>query len=234
MLQGAGITNESTALLLQGMQNVVSLIGAVSGAFFTDRIGRRKQLLLSTSIIVVLFIIVLALNAVNVVTTPTGPEAKSSSIATAQIAMIFIFGFVFAAGWTPNQAMYPVECLRYESRAKGMGVYNVSLLNRSIRFDLWKWVLNPNHICSSVLGQHCVFLQYFRHGHRLHRRGWKYYFLFVFWDILEVVVIYFFFVEDPANRTLEELTEIFRRRTLSSVPEEDGDRGLGQCRDRGP
>jgi hypothetical protein len=39
--------------------------------------------------------------------------------------------------------------------------------------------------------------------------GWKYYFLFIFWDILEVVVIYFFFVE-TSNRTLEELTEIFQ------------------------
>ena len=38
--------------------------------------------------------------------------------------------------------------------------------------------------------------------------GWKYYFLFVFWDIFEFVFIYFFFVETK-NRTLEELTEIF-------------------------
>lgn len=127
MLQGAGITNESTTLLLQGMQNVVSLIGAVSGAFFTDKVGRRKQLMVTTSIVVALFVIVLALNAVNVVEGPDGSlTAKSSSMATAQIAMIFIFGFVYSAGWTPNQAMYPVECLRYESRAKGMGFYNVS------------------------------------------------------------------------------------------------------------
>lgn len=41
--------------------------------------------------------------------------------------------------------------------------------------------------------------------------GWKYYFLFVFWDILEVLVIYFLFVE-TSNRTLEELTEIFQAR----------------------
>lgn len=126
MLEGAGITSLSTQLLLQGMQNVVSLIGAVSGALITDRIGRRTQLFGSTAIVVVLFTIVLALNAVNVVQTPEGLTAKSSSTATAEIAMIFIFGFVYSGGWTPNQAMYPVECLRYESRAKGMGMYNVS------------------------------------------------------------------------------------------------------------
>ena len=39
--------------------------------------------------------------------------------------------------------------------------------------------------------------------------GWKYYFLFIFWDVLEVALIYFLFVETK-NRTLEELAEIFR------------------------
>lgn len=126
MLQGAGVTSLNTQLLLQGLQNVVSLIGAVTGALLTDRVGRRPQLLVATSLIVVLFIIVISLNATNVVDTPDGPVAKSSVMARAQIAMIFIFGFVYSASWTPNQAMYPVECLRYESRAKGMGMNNVS------------------------------------------------------------------------------------------------------------
>jgi hypothetical protein len=39
--------------------------------------------------------------------------------------------------------------------------------------------------------------------------GWKYYFLFIFWDCLEVAVIYFLFVETK-NRTLEELADIFK------------------------
>lgn len=39
--------------------------------------------------------------------------------------------------------------------------------------------------------------------------GWKYYFLFIFWDIFECLIIYFLFVE-TRNRTLEELAEIFR------------------------
>lgn len=127
MLQAAGITSLNTELLLQGMQSVVSLFGALAGALITDRIGRRTQLLSSTGAIIVLFTIVTALNATNVMETADGPVAKSADIARAQIAMIFLFGFVFSAGWTPNQALYPVECLRYETRAKGMAMYNVSL-----------------------------------------------------------------------------------------------------------
>lgn len=126
MLRGAGITDNNTQLMLQGVQNVVSFLGAVSGALITDRMGRRTQLLVSTSIVVVLFAIVTALNATNVVDGPDGtPIAKSAVAARAQIAMIYLFGFIYSAGWTPNQAMYPVECLRYESRAKGMGMNNV-------------------------------------------------------------------------------------------------------------
>lgn len=125
MLNGAGVTSLDTQLLLQGLQNVCQFPGAVTGAIITDRVGRRLQLLTSTAIIVFMFSIVTALNATNVVTGPDGPVAKSSVTARAQIAMLFIFGFFYSAGWTPNQAMYPVECLRYGSRAKGMGMYNV-------------------------------------------------------------------------------------------------------------
>jgi Na+/melibiose symporter-like transporter len=91
---------------------------------------------------------------------------------------------VYSAGWTPLQALYPVEVLRYESRAKGMGFYNF-------------WV--------NIAGFYNTFVT----GIAFTGAGWKYYFLFIFWDVLEVALIYFLFVETK-NRTLEELAEIFR------------------------
>ncbi|KAK1145870.1 hypothetical protein N8T08_003816 [Aspergillus melleus] len=188
MLRGAGIENNSTRLLLQGLQNVVQFIGAVAGALVTDRVGRRPQLLVSTAIIVILFAIVTALNATNVVDGPDGePTAKSGITARAQIAMIFIFGFVYSAGWTPNQAMYPVECLRYESRAKGMGMNNFFV-----------------NIAS--------FYNTFVTGIAFSGAGWKYYFLFIFWDTFEFLIVYFLFVE-TSKRTLEELTAIFQAKS---------------------
>lgn len=213
MLAGAGITSLNTQLLLQGMQNVVSFAGAITGALITDRIGRRVQLLSSTSIVVVLFVIVLVLNSINVVQTPNGDAAKSSSAAIAEIAMIYIFGFVISAGWTPNQAMYPVECLRYEARAKGMGMYNVS--KAYSRFRTKVPLVSTRNITQidSFSHQFCVniagFYNTFVTGIAFTNAGWKYYFLFVFWDVFECLVIYFLFVE-TRKRTLEELTEIFR------------------------
>jgi hypothetical protein len=133
MLQGAGITSNHRRLLLNGMQNVVSFGGAIFGAVYTDKWGRRPQLLVSTGICVGIFCIVCALVATNVVNGPDGrprvdatgtPMIKNSGQAKAVIAFIFIFGFIFSAGYTPLQQLYPVECLRYESRAKGMAFYN--------------------------------------------------------------------------------------------------------------
>ncbi|MCJ1402758.1 hypothetical protein MMC11_005979 [Xylographa trunciseda] len=186
MLAGAGITSNQTQLLLQGFQNVISFVGAVFGAIMCDRWGRRPQFLVSTGIVIVIFAIITALNATNVAFVDGVQTAKNGSQAKAEIAIIFIFGFVFAAGYTPLQGLYPVECLRYESRAKGMGFYNF-------------WV--------NIAGFYNTFVT----GIAFTGAGWKYYFLFIFWDCLEFAFIYFFFVETK-NRTLEELTEIFRGR----------------------
>ena len=212
MLAGAGITSNHTQLLLQGLQNVVSFIGAVTGAIFTDKWGRRPQLLVSTGLVVVLFAIVTALNATNVVVVNGTQTAKNPTQAKAEIAIIFIFGFVFAAGYTPLQALYPAECLRFESRAKGMGMYNF-------------WV--------NIAGFYNTFVT----GIAFTGAGWKYYFLFIFWDIFEFAVIYFFFVETK-NRTLEELAEIFqgKNRVKKSLMKTEvvihGDEGVTEVLDK--
>ncbi|KAL0262578.1 hypothetical protein SLS55_001546 [Diplodia seriata] len=194
VLQGAGITNNHTRLLLNGFQTLVSLTGALIGAAFTDKWGRRKQLLTSTFVITLIFVAVTALNATNILTDPdTGlpvTDASGTPIAISQtrsrgvIAVVFIFGFVYSAGFTPLQALYPVECLRYESRAKGMAMYNffVNVAN---------------------------FYNTFVTGIAFTHLAWKYYFLFIAWDSLQLVVIYFAYVETK-RRTLEELSEIFR------------------------
>lgn len=186
MLAGAGISSNHTQLLLQGLQSVVSFIGAVTGAAFTDKWGRRPQLLVSTALFVALFAVVTALNATNIVVVEGTKTAKNKVQAKAEIAILFLFGFVFAAGYTPLQTLYPVECLRYESRAKGMGVYNLFV---------------------NIAGFYNTFVT----GIAFTDAGWKYYFLFIFWDVIAFVVIYFFFVETK-GRTLEELTEVFRGR----------------------
>ncbi|KAK2800448.1 hypothetical protein FQN50_008122 [Emmonsiellopsis sp. PD_5] len=187
MLRKAGITSNQQQLLNQGFQNVISFAGALTGALFTDKWGRRPQLMVSTSLCGVLFVIIMALNATNIDdVTVSHPVAKSGLVSKAELAMIYLFGFVYSCGWTPNQAMYPVEVLRFENRAKGMGMYN---------------------FCVNI----AQFYNTFVTDIAFTRAGWKYYFLYIFWDVFEVIIMYFFFVETK-KRTLEELTSIFRSR----------------------
>jgi MFS family permease len=131
ILRGAGITDRRTRLLYNGMQNVVSFAGAVFGAVYTDKWGRRPQLLVSTAMLVFIFAIICALVATNQRKDAAGqyeyypdksPKIKNPGQAKAVIAFLFIFGFVYSTGYTPLQQLYPVECLRYESRAKGMAL----------------------------------------------------------------------------------------------------------------
>lgn len=83
----------------------------------------------------------------------------------------------------PLQALCPVEVLRYESRPKAMRFYNF-------------WV--------NIAGFYNIFATQIA----LTGARWKYYFLFIFWDIFEFAFIYFIFVETK-NRTLEESMEFF-------------------------
>ncbi|EFW13201.1 conserved hypothetical protein [Coccidioides posadasii str. Silveira] len=98
--------------------------------------------------------------------------------------MLFIFNAVYAVGFTPLQALYPVEVLSFEMRAKGMAFSSLAtgaagLLNK------FAWPVS------------------------IERIAWRTYIIFAVWDAIQAIVIYSTIVETK-NRTLEELDEIFK------------------------
>ncbi|KIN03288.1 hypothetical protein OIDMADRAFT_53085 [Oidiodendron maius Zn] len=109
------------------------------------------------------------------------PDSRLAANAT--IAFIYIFGIVFSFGWTPLQSMYIVECLTTNTRAKGTSVaYLVTAISSAV-------------------------IQYSA-GPGMDNIHYYFYLVFVFWDLFELVIIYFFWPETK-NRTLEELEEVF-------------------------
>lgn len=79
--------------------------------------------------------------------------------------------------------MYSVECLAYETRAKGMAFY-------------------------SVFTNIALLVNQFGIGNAMAVISWHTYIILAGWNIVQAVFIYFFAVE-TCKRTLEELTEIF-------------------------
>ncbi|KAK9233736.1 general substrate transporter [Lipomyces kononenkoae] len=176
MLASAGVTNTVTVLNYNLGNILIGAFGAYLGASQVQRLGRRRTLIGVCIALSVIF---------ACVTVGTGLYSRdhSSAAAKARIAFIFLFGFFFAFGWTPLQALYPVEVLSYEQRAKGMAL-------------------------SSVGVNAAALLNQFAMPVAMQKIGWHTYIVFVGWNLVQAVFCYFFAVETD-GRTLEELTVVF-------------------------
>ncbi|OCT54193.1 Lactose permease [Cladophialophora carrionii] len=151
---------------------------ALIGAGLVDRVGRRPLMLFSMGTCCICWIGVVAASGIYNNTGETNQDA-----ARAVIAMIFLFGAVFSVGITPLQALYPVEVLSFELRAKGMAFSSLSV-NAAGLLNQFAWPISLEQI------------------------GWKTYFVFMGWCVVQTVVFYFFLPETK-QRTLEELDEVF-------------------------
>ncbi|KAK4901429.1 hypothetical protein LTR49_027269 [Elasticomyces elasticus] len=95
---------------------------ALLGAAFVDRFGRRRMMLGSMASCCVMWI---GDTSATALFSQSGES--NSSAAKATVACIFLFGAVFSVGITPLQALYPVEVLSFEMRAKGMGFSSLAV-----------------------------------------------------------------------------------------------------------
>jgi Na+/melibiose symporter-like transporter len=107
----------------------------------------------------------------------------NDTAARATVAMIFLFGAVYSIGLTPLQALYPVEVLSFEMRAKGMA-FSALAVNAGNLLNQFAWPIS------------------------LAKIGWKTYIVFTIWDAVQFVVFYFLLPETK-KRTLEELDVVF-------------------------
>ncbi|KAL5413134.1 hypothetical protein PMIN03_003912 [Paraphaeosphaeria minitans] len=113
----------------------------------------------------------------------TATARPDNNLAYGTIVSIYLFGIFFAWGWTPLQTLYAVECFENRTRAKGSGA-NFLFINVAI-------MVNTFGISVGIA-----------------KIQWKLYLVYIAWIVVEMVVIYFFFVE-TAGKTLEELRGIF-------------------------
>ncbi|KAK1982694.1 MFS lactose permease-like protein [Colletotrichum cereale] len=113
----------------------------------------------------------------------TAESEKHRSLSYGVIVSIYLFGICFSWGFTPLQTLYAVECLENRTRAKGNAA-SFLFLNIAI-------IVNSFLISIAI-----------------EKIGWKLYLVYIGWICVEMVIIYFLFVE-TAGKTLEELNVIF-------------------------
>ncbi|KAJ5782116.1 Major facilitator superfamily domain general substrate transporter [Penicillium paradoxum] len=176
LLRTAGITDTTRVLDFNLGYTVLSAGGAYLGSYMGPKV-RRRPMLIGTSIGCGLCFAALS------ATTGVYDKTLDTKTATASIAFIFLNGFCFSFGWTPLQAMYAVECLSYETRAKGMAMF-------------------------SVFTNIALLVNQFGIGNAIGVIGWHTYILLAGWNMVQAVFIAFFAVETN-KRTLEELADIF-------------------------
>ncbi|KAF3922647.1 hypothetical protein ABW21_db0201703 [Orbilia brochopaga] len=176
MVTDVGITSTRTKLVLNGVYAIVGWIAAASGARLHDIFGRRKMLFGCTcGLVVCLSIITAAAGAYE----HTHSQVMSGTL----VLWIYLFGIVFALGYTSMQPIYPAEVMTNDMRAKGMAL-------------------------SSFTAGTAGFVNTAIAPIAMATYGYWFYGFFVLWDMLEAAVIYKYFVETK-GRTLEELDEVF-------------------------
>ncbi|KAK6208553.1 lactose permease [Colletotrichum tabaci] len=185
-LDTAGIRGGPTQMNVQMGMNAIQIVFAAAGASIVDGVGRRPMLIVVNIVCGLCWIGVIVPASIANIVDMDDKEAAAAinpNVSRAMLAWVYIFQICYSAGWTPMQALYPVEVLSYEIRAKGMafsGLFtNFALLSNQFGVPV-----------------------------ALEDIQWRTYIVFCVWCFVQAGILYFL-VPETKNRTLEELDIIF-------------------------
>ncbi|GAB1742231.1 hypothetical protein NU219Hw_g7788t1 [Hortaea werneckii] len=176
----AGVDGPRAGLGLDGGNKVLSLIVSISCALLCDRIGRRPLFLAATGGMLLCFMAATISSAQYAKT-----EDKGTGIAV--VLFVWLHGVAYAFAWSGLLIAYTVEILPFKIRAKGMMIMNVAI---QVALVINNYV-NPIPLDGAWKGSE-----------------WKLYCVYTAWIAIELVVVYFFYVE-TRGPTLEEIARIF-------------------------
>ncbi|KAF3902717.1 hypothetical protein AA313_de0202186 [Arthrobotrys entomopaga] len=185
-LDTAGIRGSVTQTNVQLGMNAIQIVFASLGASFVDKIGRRPMLIWVNVVCCLCWIgVIVPASIANITDSSTTAEqdAVNPSVSKAVLAWVYIFQICYSFGWTPMQALYPVEVLSFEMRAKGMAF-------------------------SSLFTSVGLLANQFGVPVALTNIAWKTYIVFCIWCMIQAIIFYFI-IPETKNRTLEELDDIF-------------------------
>ncbi|KAH7127136.1 MFS transporter [Dendryphion nanum] len=132
VLDGIGITDSHTQLVINGVLNIWNCIIAVTMCFFVEKIGRRPLFLVSTAGMMFCFI-------VWTICSERYNATKVKANGNAVVAMIFLYYTSYNIAWSGLLVGYTVEILPFSIRAKGM-CYMFAMVDVALFFNTY---INP-------------------------------------------------------------------------------------------
>jgi sugar porter (SP) family MFS transporter len=151
VLESAGYTNSIEQANITLINSCQQFVCAIFGAFLVDRVGRRPLLVFSfTGCCIVWLGMTIAASEFaksggGINPDGTTRQGTNSEASKASLAMIFIFGSIYSVGITPLQALYPVEVLSFEMRAKGMAFSSLAV-NVAGLLNQFAWPVSMQNI----------------------------------------------------------------------------------------
>jgi sugar porter (SP) family MFS transporter len=178
-LDTAGIVGDVKQTNVQLGMNAIQIVFAGLGATMVDRFGRRKMLIWVNVACCACWVAITTATSIANITDQSTPEeiaAVPGNVSRAVLATVYIFQICYSFGWTPMQALYPVEVLSFEMRAKGMAFSNL--------FTSIGLLVNQFGIPVA-----------------LKQIAWKTYIVFLIWCAVQATIIYFL-IPETKNRTV--------------------------------
>ncbi|KAI0056386.1 hexose transporter [Artomyces pyxidatus] len=115
-----GITNKVEQLLINAFLNMWSLILAVLGGLYCDRLGRRTLFLTSTAGMLLFF-------CLQTIGSSQYALHGNKSAGNAVVAFIFLYSAAYAIAYSPLIVSYTLEILPFNLRAKGMTTFQIAV-----------------------------------------------------------------------------------------------------------
>ncbi|KAI1461062.1 general substrate transporter [Annulohypoxylon moriforme] len=193
LLDSVGFKTQDIQTLINALMTLWGMIVSIGFSLVVNRFRRRTLFLVSTAGCCVCYVIWTVLEAIYEKSVQTNGGSLDENVnegdgrvAIGVIVMIFIFTFFYSVGWGTLQIAYPLEILPFHLRARGLVLYNL-FCALALIFNQY---VNPAGIASI---------------------GWKFYIVYDVWIFIELVTVYFLFVETTGEADLEEVAAIFDR-----------------------
>lgn len=177
--KGAGINNQNKKLGISAGNTVLNLICSIGAVSSVDRVGRRPLFLTANTGVVISFAFWTVMAAMYQKT------YHGNGFGIAKIVFIWVFGIFYDFGFSDLLVAYMLEVLPFHLRAKGLLIMSITVpatLVLSGGTNPVAWHNMPAH--------------------------WNFALFYTLWDLVELVWIYFVYVETKGP-TLEEIAKIF-------------------------